>query len=214
MKAPKKEPPTQQERALAAVSSAQWTDYVERFRPAEVALIKKAQLTSGERAQVKGEVAADTASAFKGLARDTVAKGAQSGANVSSGKTKLNLAGDATAAGVARGVGQAAAITGAEVDAEQQKVRIAGFGRQLATDVTANLSRGAQRATSLALAASQARFQRNQATVNAAFSVAGAATRKFGGSLFNKEDTTSDDSFDSGAFGLTKNFVNPLDLDF
>jgi len=177
-KAPSKEQPTASERALAAVSQSQWTDYVERFRPAEAAMIKKAQLTEGERAQVKGEVAADTAAAFKGLSRDTVAKGAQSGANVSSGKTKLSLAGDAIAQGEVRGVGQAVAETGAEIDAEQQKLRIVGHGRQVATDVTSNLSRGAQRATSLALAASQARFQRNLDTVDAVASVAGAATRK------------------------------------
>ncbi len=188
MQAPPDKPQaTEQEKALADVSAAQWTDYVERFRPAEAALIRKAELTKGERAQVKGEVAADTATAFAGLSRSTVATGQQAGANVSSGKTKLGLAGDAEAAGVARGVGQAAAETGAEVDAEQQKLRIAGFGRKVATDVTANLSRGAQRATSLALAASEARFQRNQGLIDGVSAVAGAATRKFGGDIFDRE---------------------------
>ncbi len=178
MKSPKKVGPTAQETALADVSAQQWTDYVERFRPAEAALIKQAQLTEGERAQVKGEVAGDTAAAFKGLTRNTIATGEQTGADVSSGKTKLSLAGDADAAGTATGLGQAAAITGAEVDAEQQKVRIVGFGRNLATDATANLSRGAQRATRTALAASESRFQLNQSRLDAFATVAGAATRK------------------------------------
>jgi len=178
-KSPKKVGPTAQETALADVSGQQWTDYVERFRPAEVALIKQAQLTEGERAQVKGEVAADTAAAFKGLTRNTIATGEQTGADVSSGKTKLSLAGDADAAGTARGLGQALAITGAEVDAEQQKVRIAATGRGIAHDATANLSRGARRATNTALAASESRFQRNQNNIDALFAVAGAGTAKY-----------------------------------
>ncbi len=179
MQSPKKEAPTAQERALTDVSLASWTDYVERFRPAEIALIKKAEFTAGEKAQVKGEVAADTASAFSGLNRDTISSGEQTGADVSSGKTKLGLAGDAQAAGTARGLGQAVAVTGGEIDSEQQKVRIAATGRNLAHDATANLSRGAQRATSLALAASEARFSRNQSNIDAMFAVAGAGTRKY-----------------------------------
>ncbi len=179
MKAPKKVQASAQERALADMVASQWTDYVERFRPAEVALIKQAQLTKGERAQVKGEVAGDTAAAFKGLTRNTLSSGEQTGADVNSGKTKLSLAGDADAAGQATGLGQALAITGAEIDAEQQKVRITGFGRNLATDATANLSRGAQRATRTALAASESRFQLNQARIDAVSAVAGAGVAKY-----------------------------------
>ena len=86
---------TEQERALGYVSTQMWDDYKTRFRPAEKALAKKAEFTPGERAQVKGAVAADTAAAFKGLARSTVAAGGVSGANVASGKTKMTLAADA-----------------------------------------------------------------------------------------------------------------------
>ena len=83
----KKVGPTAQERALSDVSLSSWNDYVERFRPAEAALIKKAEFTAGEKAQVKGEASADTHAAFAGLSRDTVAKGGQAGADVNSGKT-------------------------------------------------------------------------------------------------------------------------------
>jgi len=178
MAKPKKTGPTAQERALADTSRSQWADYVERFRPAEAALIKKAEFTAGEKAQVKGEASADTHAAFAGLARDTVAKGGQAGADVNSGKTKFTLAADAAAAGAASGLAQGAAVTGGQLDSEGQKLKIAGFGRKVATDVTANLSRGAQRATRLAIADSQAKFERNQALLDTGATIAGAATRK------------------------------------
>jgi len=177
--------PTQQELALSDVSSAQWADYKTRFRPAEEALAKNAELTKGERAQVKGEVSADTAQAFKGLTRSTIAAGAAGGAQASSGKTKLSLAADASAAGKAKGVGQSLATTGAEIDEEGRQLQIAGFGRGVAQNVTANMSRGAQRATSLAIAASEAKFVRNANMADAAAGIAGAATRKWGGELMN-----------------------------
>lgn len=180
MKSPKKMKATAGERQLQRQSVAQYADYVARFRPAEIALAKKAELTGGERAQVKGEVSGDVASAFKGLSRSTVSSSGQAGADVSSGKTKFGLAADATAAGEAKGLGQAVAIAGAEIDETQQKIGITAIGRDLAHDATANLSQGARRATSLALAASQARFETNLATTNAAFAVAGAATKRFG----------------------------------
>ena len=179
MAKPKKVGPTQQERALADVSGQQWADYVERFRPAEAALIRKAEFTAGEKAQVKGEVAGDTAAAFAGLARDTVAKGGAAGANVNYGKTKLSLAANANAAGTAKGVGQALAVAGGEVDSSMQKLGITAMGRGIAHEATANLSRGAQRATSLAIAASQAKFERNQALVEGVATIAGAATKKY-----------------------------------
>ena len=179
MKAPKKEGPTAQETALAQQSKSQWDDYVTRYKPAEAALIKKAQLTAGERAQVKGEVSADTEAAFKGLARTTKVAGEAAGADISSGKTKLSLAADAAEKGTAKGVGQALAIAGAQVDSDTQKVRIAGIGRGIAADATANLSQGAQRATKLALAASQARFEQKQSLMEAGLTIAGAATRKY-----------------------------------
>ena len=204
MKSPKKQGPTAEETALNQVSTSQWNDYVTRFRPAEAALAKKAELTAGERAQVKGEASADTAAAFSGLTRDTIASGGQAGANVNSGKTKLGLAADALSAGETRGLAAAGAETGAELDSSEQLLKIAGFGRGIATDATANLSRGAHRATSLALAASQAKFERNQNTVNALASVAGAVTRKYGDPFGDKKrerNASIDAEFDaSGIF--------------
>jgi len=182
-KAPKKVQATEGERALGEVSQAQWQDYVSRFRPAEAALIKDAELTGGERAQVKGEVAADTAAAFAGLDRSTIASAKQSGADISSGKTKLSLAGDATAAGAVKGLGQAGAETGAEIDSTGRQLGITATGRDIATDVTRNLSRGAQRATTAALQVANAKTMRNNARTNAFATVAGAAVRKFGPSF-------------------------------
>ena len=187
-KAPKKQGPTAAETALAEVSSAQWNDYVARFRPAEAALAKDAELTKGEIARVKGEVSADTEAAFKGLTRATIASGEAAGADVSSGKTKLSLAANADAKGTAKGVGQSVAKTGAEIDSQGRRVQIAGFGRGVATDVTRNLSRGAQRATGLALAESNARFQTQLARNDAFATVAGGAAAKFRSIRENKLD--------------------------
>jgi hypothetical protein len=153
-------------------------------------LIKKAEFTAGERAQVKGEVAADTAAAFKGLTRSTVASGEATGADVSSGKTKLALAANTRGAGKAKGQGQAAAETGGEIDQSMQQLRIAGFGRGIATGVTSDLSREARRATRLALAESEARFQRNQDLVNAGASIAGAAAYR----VKNRKKPTTEES--------------------
>ncbi len=170
---------TAEESALEFVAGQSWGDYVERFRPAEMALARDAELTKGEIAQVKGEVSADTAAAFKGLSRSTVSSNAQAGADLSSGKAKLGLAADATAQARASGLGKGAAATGARIDEDMQNVRIASFGRNLATDVTADLSRGARRATAIAIAESNARFERNAANLDAAATVAGAAYEKY-----------------------------------
>ena len=186
-KAPPKQQATAQERALAEVSQAQWDDYKARFRPAEVALAKDAELTQGEIARVQGEVSADTEAAFKGLTRATIASGEAAGADVSSGKSKLALAANAAAKGTAKGVGQSVAKTGAEIDSQGRRVQIAGFGRGIATDVTRNLSRGAQRATSAALQASDARFQKTLSINSTISTVAGAAARKFSGGFGDQE---------------------------
>jgi hypothetical protein len=169
------EGPTEQEQALADVSTETWEAYKADYRPAETALAKKAEFTAGEEAQVKGEVAADTAAAFAGLARSTVATGEQTGAGTQSGRTKLSLAADAEAQGKAVGLGKAAAKTGGEIDSEQQNVKIVGFGRGMGDDATANLSRGAVRATRLALAEAQAKHARNEALNQGLATVAGAA---------------------------------------
>ena len=199
MKSPEKQGPTAQETATADVSSQTWADYVERYRPAEAALIRKAEFTAGEKAQVKGEVAADTAAAFKGASRSSISANEQAGASAASGKSKLALAADAIAQGTAAGVGKGMAVAGGNVDQDQMNLKIAGFGRGVAQDATANMSRGAQRATRLALAASQARFEKNQATVNAVAGVAGAAAAKFKSNYDKKKSANEFDAeFGSG----------------
>jgi hypothetical protein len=170
--------PTEQEKALGEVSKYQWDDYVERFRPAEAALIKKARLTGGERAAAKGLASADTAAAFKGAARGSVAAGALTGAKVGSGRTKMSLAADATAAGAARGVAAAGATTNAELSSENQMLKIAGMGRGIAHNATMNMARDASRASQVSLAEAAARQQKKEAMINLAATVGGAAYRK------------------------------------
>ncbi len=179
-KAPPKQQATAEERALGESSIGMWNDYVAHFRPAEAALAKEAELTAGERAGIKGAVAGDVAAAFKGLTRSTVASGQQSGADVNSGKTKLSLASDAEARGEATGIGQNVAEVTAGLDEEQKKLQIAGLGRNVQTDTTKFAARGARRANTVAMAASNAKFSRNIARTEAIFGVAGAAAKKFG----------------------------------
>ncbi len=178
MKGPKKVKQTASERAFENMSNAAWNDYVKTFRPAEAALAKNATLTAGERAGIKGAVSADTAEAFKGLTRDTISSSGQAGADVSSGKTKLSLAQDAQTAGATRGIGQSIAETGAEIDESEQRVGIVATGRGFANNAIANSARGAQRATRLAIASSNAKFERNRALIEGAATIAGAATAK------------------------------------
>lgn len=199
--------PTAAETALAEVSKARWDVYVEDFRPAEIALAQNAELTKGEKARVKGEVSADTAAAFKGLARSTIAAGAASGANVASGKTKFSLATDAAAAGATKGLGQTAAITGAELDAEGKQLQIVQFGHDVASNTIANLSRGAQRATTVALAAADAKFERNNARLSAVTTIAGAVSERY---QINKTQGI----LDQGDFVGDLKLPNPRSLPF
>lgn len=178
MKSPDKPKATAQEKALEQTSVAQWNDYVARYRPAEAELVRRAQTTAGERARVQGEVAGDVAESFKGLTRSTISSGGQVGADAASGRVKFALADDAEAQGRAQGLGRGVALTGARLDEDAQKLRIAGFGRQLATDATADLSRGARRATSLALNQAQDRFSRNATDLEVLGTIAGAASAR------------------------------------
>jgi len=206
-KSPKKQGPTAQETALAEVSQQQWGDYVARFRPAEAALIKKAAFTAGEEASVKGQVAADAAAAFKGMARNTTAAGEIAGARANSGKTKMSLAADALSEGTARGVGKAQAELGGRLDSDLQKVRIAGIGRKIATDATADMSRGARRATSLALAESAAKAERNAATIDAAATIAGASFKKYQLNKAKKAETAKHRQQEAGG---TTPWIEPI----
>lgn len=179
-KAPPKVRASAQETALKNASTASWNDYIAKYRPAEAALAKEAELTAGERAGIKGAVSGDVAEAFKGLTRDTVAAGGQSGADVNSGKTKLSLAGDADARGRATGAGQNVADVTAGIESEQKKLSIVGHGRGVQTDTAKFAARGARRANTVAMAASNAKFARNTARTDALFGIAGAATKKLG----------------------------------
>lgn len=185
-KGPKVPGPSPEEIALKEVSVAQWNDYVSRFRPAEAELIKRSELTAGERASIRGQAATDTASAFKGLTRGTVAAGEASGADVTSGKTKMGLAGNADARGQAIGMGAVAGELGAMAAQDKQQAGIAAMGRNIATDATTSFAQGARRASKVAMATAAARWETNVAAINAAAAVGGAAARKWGPGLMDK----------------------------
>ena len=171
---------TPEERALKEVSIAQWNDYVNLYQPAEAELMKRAELTAGELASVKGQASADTAAAFKGLTRSTQAASEASGADLSSGKSKFSLAADADARGTAGGLSQVAAEIGAKSQADKQQAGIVALGRQVAADVTADMSAGARRASRVSMAQAAGKYERNAAAIGAAATVAGAAYRKWG----------------------------------
>ncbi len=179
MKKPKKQGPTAQEKALEQVSIAQWNDYVARFRPAEAELARRAEFTEGEKLAARGMASADSAAAFKGLTRQTVLAQSVSGADESSGRTKLAMAGNAEAQGRARGLAGAAAVTGQKIQSDAERLGITAIGRNIASQATSDMAAGARRATSLALAASEAKFARNEALVDAVGLVAGAGVRRY-----------------------------------
>lgn len=179
MKKPKKQGPTAEEKALQEVSIGQWNDYVARFRPAEAELARRAEFTRGEKLAAEGMAGADAAAAFKGLTRDTIASQKIAGADASSGRTKFALAGNAEAKGKATGLAAAAASTGQKIQSDAERLGITAIGRGVASGTTSDMAAGARRATNLALAAREARFERNQSIVLGAATVAGAATARY-----------------------------------
>ena len=209
MKAPKQEQ-KEQERALNEVSVAQWTDYVARYQPAEAELIKRSELTAGERASLKGQVAGDVSSAFKGLTRDTLATSEQSGAGIESGKAKFSLAANADAKGRALGTGQVLAERGAEVARDQQQAGISALGRGIAADVTQNMARGARIATRVGMAEAAGRFSRNSQLLDTSAAVAGAAWKKWG--VPYMEQRADQKRLEAGGMTVDKSFL-PTDLD-
>ena len=178
-KGPKVPGPSPEEIALKEVSIAQHNDWVKRFVPAESELIRRSELTAGEKASVRGQAATDVASAFKGLTKGTITAGEAGGADVSSGKTKMSLAGNADARGQAIGMGTVAGELGAMAAQDKQQAGIAAMGRDIAADATASFAQGARRASKVALATAAAKWETNVAAVNAGMAVAGAATRKY-----------------------------------
>ena len=98
----------------------------------------------------------------------------------------MNLAADAEAHGKAVGLGKGMAETGGIANSFMQKAKVVGFGRDQSIDTFSSMRQGAVRASNLALAASEAKFQRNLSDTSAIAGVAGAATRKWGGDLVDK----------------------------
>lgn len=177
---PKDPGPSQADMAQVAVAGHQWNDYMTRFAPAEAELVKRSEFTAGERARVRGEVAADTATAFKGLARKTVSASGQAGQNLASGATKLGLAGNALAQGEATGVGRAAAELGGRLESESEKFRVSQIGRNIVSDIQSDLSKTARRQTQASLEKAMLKAQAQNQKIAAAATIMGAGVRKYG----------------------------------
>jgi len=179
MKAPSKQQASAEERALKDVATSSWNVYTSSYIPAEAALAKTAEMKQGEVESIKGQANADTAAAFKGMARQTQVSHQISGADEQSGKSKFALAGDAEAQGKATGLTKAGAKTNLQISKDQQKLGVVAIGRDQASGAIADMSANARRTTRLALAARDARQAKNSALIMGAATVAGAAARKF-----------------------------------
>jgi hypothetical protein len=179
MKKPKMQKATAQEKALTKMGIDTWNGYVSDFMPAEAEMARRAEFTASEKAAAKGMASADTAAAFKGLNRDTIKTQSMVGADESSGRTKFAIAGNAEAEGKAKGLSAAAASVTGEIQSDYDQLGVMATGRDVAFSSMADMAAGARRATGLALAASQAKFAKNEALVNAAGVVAGAGVRRY-----------------------------------
>jgi hypothetical protein len=179
-KKPKDPGPSQADIAQVQVSQARWSHYVSQYRPAEAALVERAEFTAGERNRVRGEVAADTAAAFKGLDRKTVSAGGQAGSKVGSGSALMALAGNAEAQGGAQGVGKAAATLGGKLQSEGEKFRVTQIGQGVVSGIHSDLSQAARRQTAVANQKAFLKAQQQNARIAAAATVAGAGVRKYG----------------------------------
>ena len=191
-KAPKDPGPSEADRAQVEVSEATWTDYVERYRPAEAQLVKRAQYSAGERSRVRGEVSGDAAAAFKGLARKTVSASGQAGQKVGSGSLVAALAGNAGAQGEVTGVGKAAADLGGRLKSEGDKLGVTAIGRNVVAGVQTNLSQAAQRQTQVALQKSMLKAALQNQKIELGAAVLGAGVRK-GKGLYDKAQTAQQD---------------------
>jgi hypothetical protein len=177
-KAPKDPGPSQADIAAVEVAEHQWSDYVSRYRPAEVELIKRSEFTAGERARVQGEASADTAAAFSGLTRGATVASAVSGAGIGSGQHKLALADISKTAGMTKGAGKVAATLGGRLSSENEKLGITAVGRGVASNVASDLSRAGRRQTQVTLQKALLKAERQNQQIAAAATIAGAGVRK------------------------------------
>jgi hypothetical protein len=172
--------PSQADIAQVEVASARWDHYMANYRPAELELVRRSEFTAGEQAQVRGEVAADTAAAFSPLTRKTISAGSQAGHRAGSGSTKLDLAGNALAQGTAQGVGKAAATLGGRLESEMEQFRVTSIGQGKVSDVQTDLSRAARRSNTVSVHKAILKAEEQNQRVAAAATVAGAGVRKYG----------------------------------
>jgi hypothetical protein len=182
-KKPKDPGPSQADIAQVQVSQARWNHYVAQYRPAEAAMVARSEFTAGERNRVRGEVAADTAGAFGGLNRKTIAAGNQAGDKTGSGSALMALAGNAEAQGGAQGLGKGAATLGGKLQSESEKFRVTQVGQGVVSGIQSDLSQAARRQTAVANQKAFLKAQVQNAKIAAAATVAGAGVRKYKGHL-------------------------------
>lgn len=186
MSKPKKAKKTAQEKALEQASIKKHQSYVELFRPAEAKFIEQIKVTQGEREQIRGRVAADSAAANKETQKLT--RGAQRarGAEAGSGASILAQAGASIKTGTVRGKGVAAADQGAVDAGLTGQVKAVAFGEGIAQDALINTAQGAERATRQIIADVENKNAIRANLIGAAGTVAGAGFEE----LRNKKKET------------------------
>lgn len=147
MSKPKKAKKTEQEKTLEIISIKKHESYVKLFRPAEKKFIEQIQVTQGEREQIRGRVAADSAAANKDTQKLTRAAQRARGGEAGSGASILAQADASRSTGSTRGLGVAAADVGAVDAGLTGQVKAVAFGENIAHDALINVSQGAERAT-------------------------------------------------------------------
>jgi hypothetical protein len=169
---------TPEERLGKEMNSKRFGHYMDNYVPAEYALVDRAKLTPGEKASQQAQATGDVQQAFKNLDRQTKSANAQSGAKLSSGKSKFSLADNAAAKGKGTAVAELAAGLGAEAEADAAQVGLVGQGAGVAANAQMSQAQSASRASRLGIAQAASRQARNLAVIDAAFTIGGAAYQK------------------------------------
>jgi len=153
--------------------------YDKSFKPIEEAMIKRTEYTAGERNRVRGNVAADTAAAFKNLSRQTVSAGGQSGAKIGSGSMLMSQAGNVSAQGAATGVGRAAADLGGRLQSENEQFVASQLGQNMSAQLQTNLAMVGQRQNQVSMQKAFLKAQEQNQRMEAAGAIAGSAAAKY-----------------------------------
>jgi hypothetical protein len=171
---PKKQGPTEQEKALAGDSAHKWNDYVNRYIPLENEFVNKTKATDDKVASARNMVNADAGMAH-GQAQQAANAGLSSqGAAPGSGRAAMGNAALGDARGAAGGLGQAQAAQGVHDREQGARVKMSAFGRDLQDSTSLSLANSGRRATSTMLDKYQQKLDHRQSMISTGLSAAGA----------------------------------------